>query len=115
MSKSVGSQPVSGNIIYKEFCSGMIDESRETIRIIGSIARKISRGTSASQWNHHHPSTVTSSSHIVRSGTGDTLTRAANDFCLLDPLLDNIENNLNKVCALTKIEDSSVKTSTSSI
>lgn len=71
------------NTIYKEFCNGMRNQSREHIRLAGNIARRISRGTNLSR-------------------TSDTLNTSAANFCQIETHLENIENNLNKVSALTR-------------
>lgn len=71
------------NTIYKDFCNGMRNQSREQVRLAGEIARRISKGTPSSR-----PS--------------DTLISAATNFYQIETNLENIENNLNKVCALTR-------------
>lgn len=69
--------------IYRDFCNGMKNQSREQLRIAGDIARRISRGTHQSK-------------------PLDSLTTSLTNFCQVEPHLENIENNLNKVCALTR-------------
>lgn len=69
--------------IYRDFCNGMKNQSREQIRLAGEIARRITRGA-----------------HLSRQS--DTLITAASNFCSVENNLENIENNLNKVCALTR-------------
>lgn len=69
--------------IYRDFCNGMRNQSREQLRLVGDIARRISRGSSQLK-------------------SADTLSAVASNFCQVEPHLDNIENNLNKVSALTR-------------
>lgn len=77
------SSQTADNSIYRDFCNGMKNQSREQIRLAGEIARRITKGTYLSR-------------------QPDTLTAAASNFCLVEGHLENIENNLNKVCALTR-------------
>lgn len=74
---------MNDNTIYRDFCHGMKNHSKEQIRLAGEIAKRITRGS--------HP-----------SKTSDTLNIAATNFCQIESNLENIENNLNKVCALTR-------------
>ena len=82
MSDDLTSQ-ANNNTIYRDFCNGMRNQSREQIRLAGDIARRISRGSSLFK-------------------TPDTLNTAATNFCQVEVNLENIENNLNKVSALTR-------------
>ncbi|KAG9508978.1 hypothetical protein GZH46_02515 [Fragariocoptes setiger] len=70
--------------IFKDYRRGMVEQSREIIRSSGSISRKL--GTS-------------------KCGQKDQVSQLASNFAQLDSTLDNIENNLNKVCALTRRTD----------
>jgi hypothetical protein len=72
------------HVIYRDFCNGMKNQSREQIRLAGDIARRLPRGIS----------------NLSRSG--DALQTSINNFCQIDSRLENIDNNLNKLSALTK-------------
>lgn len=69
--------------IYRDFCNGMKNQSREQVRLAGDIARKITRGSGQTK-------------------SSDTLSGVTLNFCQIETHLDNIENNLNKVSALTR-------------
>lgn len=69
--------------IYKDFCDRMKNQSREQLRIAGDIAKRVSKGN-----------------HLSKSS--DTINLVSSNFCQIEPHLDNIENNLNKVRALTR-------------
>lgn len=69
--------------IYRDFCNGMKNQSKEQLRLAGDIARRITKG-------------------IQPGKPSDSLTIAASNFIRIESNLENIENNLNKVCALTK-------------
>lgn len=71
------------NTIYKDFCNGMKNQFKEQVRLSGEIARKITKPA--------HP-----------SKSSDTLCSVATNFCQIETHLENIENNLNKVSALTR-------------
>ena len=73
----------SNNAIYKDFCNGMRNQSREQVRIAGDIACRMTKGSPSSR-------------------SSDALYSAATSFCQIEGHLENIENNLNKVCALTR-------------
>lgn len=75
--------PMQDTTVYKDFCDRMKNQSREQLRIAGDIAKRVSKG-----------------SHLSKSS--DTINLAASNFCQIEIHLDNIENNLNKVCALTR-------------
>lgn len=68
-----------GDVIYKDYCDGMKNHSRDHIRSAGNIARSITKGA-----------------------THSTLASTILNFVQIEPHLENIENNLNKVCVLTK-------------
>lgn len=80
---SLSSKANIDNSIYKDFCDGMKNQSREHIRLTGEIARRITKATSSSK-------------------SADTLASTIANFCQAETHLENIENNLNKVCALTR-------------
>lgn len=71
------------NSIYLDFLNGMKNQSKECVRLSGEIAHNISKGTFPSR-------------------TSDTLSTTIGNFRQLESHLENIENNLNKVCALTR-------------
>lgn len=73
----------TSNTIYRDFCIGMRNQARDQLRLAGEIARRSSQGTSSSR-------------------NSDILYTAAHNFAQLETNLENIENNLNKVCALTR-------------
>lgn len=77
------SRHIVDNTIYRDFSNGMRNQSREHIRLVGDIARRLTKGTNLSK-----PS--------------DTLSIAALNFSQVETHLENVENNLNKVCALTR-------------
>lgn len=69
--------------IVRDFCNGMKNAAREQIRLSGEIARSLKvKGT------------------LPKSS--DTLSEAISSFCQVEHNLENIENNLNKVSALTR-------------
>lgn len=80
---SDNSRTNTNNTIYREYCNGMKNQSREHIRLAGEIARRLTKTTFPSK-----PS--------------DNLNVAITNFCQLEVHFENIENNLNKVCALTR-------------
>ena len=73
------------NTIYKDFCNGMKNQSREQIRLAGDIAKLI-------------PKAITSTKQT------DHLQTLIPNFCQIDTHLENIETNLNKVCALARYQ-----------
>lgn len=75
--------PPTETAIYRDFCNGMKNQSREQIRLAGEIARRMTRGSNQTRQS-------------------DTLLTAASNFASVENHLENIENNLNKVCALTR-------------
>lgn len=79
----MSSDSTQDTTIYKDFCDRMKNQSREQIRIAGDIAKRVSKGS--------HP-----------SKSPDTINSVPLNFCQIEAHLDNIENNLNKVCALTR-------------
>lgn len=71
------------SIIYRDFSNGMKLQSREQVRSLGDIVRRMSKGVS-----------ITSQTEVLNS--------ACASFCQVEINLENIENNLNKVCALSR-------------
>lgn len=69
--------------IYRDFSNGMNNQSREIVRLIGDITRRISKGASVSKQI-------------------EPLNSAYANFCQIEVNLENIENNLNKVYALSR-------------
>lgn len=66
----------SDDVIYKDFRDGMRNQAREQVRLAGDLVKSVVKKTS--------------------------LTQTINNFGQLEQHLENIENNLNKVCVLTK-------------
>lgn len=60
-------------VIYKSFCNGMKNQSREHIRLTGEIVSRLSR-----------------------------VEAPIEDFLQVETNIKNIGNNLNKVCAVTR-------------
>lgn len=72
--------------IVRDFCAGMRNAARDQIRLSGQIVRSLHvKGTSPTR-------------------SSDTLGDVINSFCQVETHLDNIENNLNKVSALTRTQ-----------
>lgn len=71
---------VSNEAIYKYFCDGMKNQSRDQIRIAGDVARLATK-------NYHSSGSIEST---------------ISNFSQIESQLENIENNLNKVCCLTR-------------
>lgn len=70
------------NSIYVDFCKGMRNQSRDQVRFAGSIAHRLTK--------------------IYSAKDTEILSSVAANFCQLETNLENIENNLNKVAALTR-------------
>lgn len=75
--------PEVDQFIYRDFCNGMKLQSREQVRLLGEIARRAAKG-------------------ITLTKQTETLNTAFANFCQVETNLENIENNLNKVCALSR-------------
>ena len=71
------------NSIYKDFCNGLKNQSREHIRLTGEIASRATKSFSTGR-------------------SADSISATISNFCRVEIQLENIENNLNKVCALTR-------------
>lgn len=71
------------NTIYRDFCIGMKNQTLDQLRLAGEIARRASQGASSAR-------------------NSDILYTTAHNFAQLETNLENIEDNLNKVCALTR-------------
>lgn len=69
--------------IYRDFCNGMKNQSREQIRLSGDIVRRILKGSTT----------------IGKSG--ESLQGSIGSFTRLDSHLENIDNNLNKLSSIT--------------
>lgn len=70
--------------IVRDFCNGMKNAAKEQVRLTGEIARSLKvKGT-------------------IPTRSSDTLSDTISSFCQIEHNLENIENNLNKVSALTR-------------